>query len=236
MRIAASPSLSILASLAAVAIELLVVSAAFIRNEWYRLAAGLGAATLLAGFGLFMGVFWPGWWILLPAFLPWERLSRMLSTGRHALSAAVRPASPAQALAVIVILAQQVLVSAASVERAPALTNYPMYANTFSSPEAFTASLPPAYRIIVLRGSERIPISCNPSEDMVDEFRAAVAGSPTAAAAIRNAVTGCRPDLGDADAIRFEQAARRFDWDRMAFSEGPPVTIGTLVSPPPGGR
>jgi hypothetical protein len=64
------PLLAIVASFGAIAIEALAVTAAFTRNDWYRLAMGLGAVTLFAGFGLFMGVFWPGWWVPLLAFLP----------------------------------------------------------------------------------------------------------------------------------------------------------------------
>ncbi len=83
LQLAAHPWLAVLASLVAIAIELLVVTAAFIRNEWYRLAMGLGAVCLIAGFGVFMGVFWPGWWVPLLGFLPWQAMSRPTSALRE---------------------------------------------------------------------------------------------------------------------------------------------------------
>ena len=82
LQLAAHPWLAVLASFLAIATESLVVTAAFVRNEWYRLAMGLGAVGLLAGFGLFMGVFWPGWWVPLLGFLPWQAFGGFQSPGR----------------------------------------------------------------------------------------------------------------------------------------------------------
>jgi hypothetical protein len=79
LQLAGYPSLAVLASLGAVAVESLVITAAFSRSEWYRLTMGAAAMSLLLGFWLFMGVFWPGWWILLLGFLPWRRFPRVRS-------------------------------------------------------------------------------------------------------------------------------------------------------------
>ena len=102
-----------------------------------RLGFGLVAASLLTGFYLFQGVFWPGWWTLLLAFLPWEELYR----GGLRLAGAARPPSDADAPAVplagalrvatlalvVLLLAQQVVVSGARAEQEPLLSSYPMY-------------------------------------------------------------------------------------------------------------
>ena len=75
LQLAAHPQLAILASFGAVAVEALAITAAFSRSEAYRLAMGLASLSLVAGFRLFMGVLWLGWWIPLLGFLPWQRLS-----------------------------------------------------------------------------------------------------------------------------------------------------------------
>ena len=82
LQVANYPRLAIAMSLLAVATEALVVTAAFTRSEIYRLIMGLGGLGLLSGFWVFMGHFWPGWWILLLGFLPWQRLSRPSPTVR----------------------------------------------------------------------------------------------------------------------------------------------------------
>ena len=112
-----------------------------------RLGFGLVAASLLTGFYLFQGVFWPGWWTLLLAFLPWEELYR----GGLRLAGAARPPSDADAPAVplagalrvatlalvVLLLAQQVVVSGARAEQEPLLSSYPMYSDTWDSEEEF---------------------------------------------------------------------------------------------------
>ena len=76
LQLAGHPQIAVLASLGAVVAEALVITAALSRNEWYRLGTGRPRVLgLLAGFWLFMGVFWPGWWILLLGFVPWSRLT-----------------------------------------------------------------------------------------------------------------------------------------------------------------
>src|SRR5688572_19897063 len=64
LQLASYPRLAIAASFFAVATEALLITAAFTRNETYRALVGLAAFGLLSGFWVFMGHFWPGWWIL----------------------------------------------------------------------------------------------------------------------------------------------------------------------------
>ena len=80
LQLAAHPNLAILASFGAVAVEALAITAAFTRSEPYRLGMGLASLSLVAGFRIFMGVLWLGWWIPLLGFLPWQRISDL--TGR----------------------------------------------------------------------------------------------------------------------------------------------------------
>ncbi len=248
LQLAAHPLLAILASLGAVAIEALVITAAFSRSELYRVSMGIGALALLAGFRLFMGVFWPGWWILLLGFLPWQRLSRLSpvrlkpdttyeparlakltpdTTYEPARGAAALPTA-AQLAAIVFVIAQQILISALAIERAPMFTHYPMYATTYAGQAAFDASMPPFYRIVVTTDRGNVDLSCNASEELVAEFRAALHGSQEGAATVWRAVRGCRPDLAGARQVTFEEDRRVFDWDRLTFT----TTRGVAVIGP----
>ena len=212
------PRLAIVASLAAVATEALVVTAAFSRRESYRLVVGLAALALLAGFWLFMGVVWSGWWLLLLGFLPWSRFSRSASVSRLEPARAARPTPPVYATAIAALIAQQVWVSALAIERAPMFSNYPMYSATWSSLEAFNASRPPVYRVLAETSQGTRELPCTPSEGLVSEFRAAVGGSADAASSVWRQLRGCGEDLSAVRQVVFEGYWRRFDTDRMAFS------------------
>jgi hypothetical protein len=121
LRLAAQPRTAVALSATAVAVEALVIVSAFTRSTSLRLALGVSAASLLAGFDLLQGVFWPAWWIALLGFLPWDCLSR-----RPAPSAA--PAIPRwQAGWGAALIAQQVVVSAAFTEVNPIASRYDMY-------------------------------------------------------------------------------------------------------------
>jgi hypothetical protein len=230
--------LAILASGAAVAIEALVVTAAFVRSERYRLTMGAGALSLLAGFRLFMGVFWPGWWILLLGFLPWQRLSERMRSHRAretrevplpAHLSAIGAATAAQLALVAFVIVQQVVVSALALERAPMFSHYPMYSDTYASPEAFTAAQRPWYRIVVSTDTGDVELSCDASGELLEDFRDALGGSAEAEATLLRAVIACRPDLAAARRVSIQQERRAFDWDRRAFVTEPRVILGTVA-------
>jgi len=240
LQLAAHPWLAVLVSLVAIATELLVVTAAFIRNEWYRLAMGLGAVCLIAGFGVFMGVFWPGWWVPLLGFVPWQRISQVRSVrlqadepgpakaGHDVLSR--HPITLAQLAMIAALIAQQVVVSAMKLERAPMFSWYDMYSGTYASPAAFNAARPPRFRIVA--SSERGTVElqgCNPHEEFVRQFEAAVTGSPEAQSGVWEALRSCG-DLSSVRAVMLEGDLNTFDWDRLRFtSERSARVIGPLI-------
>ena len=140
LQLASYPRLAIAASFFAVATEALLITAAFTRSEAYRALVGLAAFGLLSGFWVFMGHFWPGWWILLIGFLPWEHISQVARSVRPQVPDQVGPAaSRARGRT-------GVTAGAAGndplcpwpadcllddpVERAPMFSHYPMYAGT----------------------------------------------------------------------------------------------------------
>ena len=231
VRLAAHPQLAILASLGAIVIETFVITAAFSRNEGFRLAAGAAALSLVAGFFLFMGVFWPGWWIPLLGFLPWRRISAWMERARASSFESDTPGGSdrtityAQATLIIFLLGQQLVVSALGIERAPVFTNYPMYSYTFSGPAEFNAWLPPVYRIVMITDEGRAELRCRPNSDLAEQMDAAVAGSGVAAATVWRAVGGCGGNLARARGVVIEEDRRSFDWERMTFTITPAVSV-----------
>jgi hypothetical protein len=221
LQLAAHPWLAIAASVFAVATETLVVTAAFIRNEWYRLAMGAGAVCLVGGFVLFMGVVWPGWWVPLLAFLPWQRWSQPLSRLKPASTAEremSRSISLIQLAMIAAVIAQQVVVSALRLERAPMFSWYDMYSGTYSSPAAFNASRPPRFRIVAMTDRGTMPLDrCNPHEEFVRPFAAALAGAPSEQAAVWEALHSCG-DLSGVRQVILEGDLHVFDWDHLEFT------------------
>jgi hypothetical protein len=248
LQLAAHPWLAVLASFIAIAIESMVVTAAFVRNEWYRLTMGLGAVALIAGFGLFMGVFWPGWWVPLLGFLPWRYIfgdraprignrrpavddsmpnSRSLIPNPQSLIPDPRSPIPdprsllvsgAQLAMIVAVIAQQIVVSANRLERAPMFSWYDMYSGTYANPAAFAASRPPRYRIVASTPAGTVEVGgCNPHEEFVRQFEAAIHGSPQAQADVWEALRDCG-DLTAARTITLEGDVSTFDFDRLQFT------------------
>jgi hypothetical protein len=227
LQLAGYPLLAIVASMVAVATEALMITAAFSRSEWYRVVLGMVALALLAGFFLFMGVLWPGWWILLLGFLPWQSLSRVLAQTQPASVAPqfARRSTAAQLTAIGLLIAQQLVVSTLAIERAPMFTHYPMYSNTHASAAAFDASIVPFYRIVISTPRGPIELSCNASDDLVEEFRAALHGSEEAAATAWRRARACGTDISDADSMTLEGDSRVFDWQRLKITSTPAAEI-----------
>jgi hypothetical protein len=242
LQLAGHPLLAVTASLGAILVEALVITAAFTRNEWYRLAMGAAALSLLVGFGLFMGVFWPGWWILLLGFAPWSWLARHVrkARSRQGLTSeprrSVRPVdatvpSVGQLAAITFVISQQVLFSSMRIERAPMFTYYPMYSSTYATPAAFDAAVAPYYRIVLSTPRGRVELACNAPDDLVADLRAALAGSSESTARVWREVRGCGSNLEDATDVTFEGDTRVFDWDRLAIrTERAAIVIGPLAS------
>ena len=248
LQLAAHPNVAILASFGAVAIEALAITAAFTRSEPYRLGMGLASLSLVAGFRIFMGVLWLGWWIPLLGFLPWQRISDLTGrlkpapTNEGAYVGAgrlregfgargfsrlgARLITAAQVAMIVFLLAQQVVVSALGIERAPMFTHYPMYSYTFNSPEEFNAWLPPVYRIVVTTDHGMVELRCRANENLVEALQSALKGSTAAATGVWSAVRACRgEDLSGARALVFEEDKPVFDWQRLKLTVMPAVAV-----------
>jgi hypothetical protein len=223
LQLASYPRLAIAASFFAVATEALLITAAFTRSEAYRALVGLAAFGLLAGFWVFMGHFWPGWWILLIGFLPWQHISRARSVrlladhagpakvGRYVLVTA------AQLAVILFVLGQQIVFSTIQVERAPMFSHYPMYSGTYATPADYEASRPPRYRIVAATDHGSVELRCSPHEEFVREFDAALEGSPRARASVWRALSGCGEDPQALRSVTLEGEVRTFDWQGLTF-------------------
>ena len=238
LQLAHHPFLAVLASFGTIAIEALIVTAAFVRSERYRLVIGAAAGVLFCGIGLFMGIVWPGWWIPLLAFLPWQHWSRYLPVvhERAAATSSRRMTwhalTSAQLIVVACVIAQQVAVSALKLERAPMFSWYDMYARAYASPADYNRSIPPSYHVVVVTDRGGVQLACNPHGEFVRDFQAAVAGASEPRARVMRAIRACGADLSNARYVTLEGTARTFDWDRLQFIATYPLRFGPLPADP----
>jgi hypothetical protein len=140
--VASHERVAVLISLAAIVIEAALILNVFARGPRMRLAAGAACAGLFAGLYLFQGIYWRPWLVLLLAFLPWAWLNRVPpSPARVATTVDPTPLRAPQIVAVAIFAMAQVYASAAQIEAEPLLSNFPMYASTYASPEDFERSI-----------------------------------------------------------------------------------------------
>ena len=128
--VATHPDVSVVLSAFAILVEALFVLVVFFPGWRTRAGFGLVGVGLLAGFYVFQGVHWFPWWILFVAFLPWNRHA----SGADAMGSKVPRACAA---VVAVLIGAQLWASYRAIEIEPLLSNYPMYAITYESPEHF---------------------------------------------------------------------------------------------------
>jgi hypothetical protein len=123
------------------------------------------------------------------------------------------------------------------VERAPMFSWYDMYSGTYASPAAFNAARPPRFRIVASTARGTVELQgCNPHEEFVRQFEAAVTGSPDAQAGVWEALRSCG-DLSSVRAVMLEGDLSTFDWDNLRFTSTPTATDPTVrtCSRDPGG-
>lgn len=154
VRIGRYPWLAVLLSFGAIAIEALVIVGAVSRAYRYRLFAGGAALCLLLGFWLLQGLFWPGWWILLLSFLPWHLVRPPAASPAAVAIQSTAPALSSKRLPraavvmVMVLIAQQFVVSLLRLEVSPVLSTYDMYSTTYGSPAEYENKAGQGYWIV----------------------------------------------------------------------------------------
>ena len=207
-------SIAVLMSAGAVAVEAAAITAAFSRSDAYRLTLAAMCMTLLAGFALFQGVQWWGWWILLLGYLPWQRV-RAAATA----PAQVPALGPAQMAAAVLLLLQQVAVSAAHLEVRPMLSAYDMYSASYDSVDEYEASVNLVYRVVFIRGNERIELpGCTLDDSAAMAVPVAAAGNEQQRAYLRGLIGECAHDVAPESHLVLEGDRRVYDWDERRFT------------------
>jgi hypothetical protein len=234
LKLAGHPTLAILVSSLAILTEAIVVTGAFVRSESFRLLMGAAALSVVGGFWVFMGHFWPGWWILLLGFVPWAAISRALPAAASSTAAPPSPLRPlvtaGQAALIVAVIAQQMIMSRIQIELAPMFSWYPMYSATYEGPADYDARRPPRYRIVAVTDKGTVELlRCSPHEEFVRLFQSAMKGSTEASAGVRQALGGCADDLGAVREVRLEGHKESFDWDRLQFTTQSAPTLGPLA-------
>ena len=197
----------------AVAVEAVVVTAAFSRSMTHVLLCGAGALALLAGFALFQGVVWPAWWILLIAFLPWQRLggSQRTVVGQSSLSVV-------QLVVVVILAAQQLVASAFHLEARPLTSAYDMYSATYESAEEYENASNLVYRVVVYdEGQTRDLPGCLVNDRMASLLPAAAAGASEERARLRSLLEPCVEAESSIPAFALEGDRRVYDWQARRF-------------------
>jgi hypothetical protein len=206
LRVGLYPKLAVALSFGAILIESAIVFGSFARTYLYRAIAGIAGVALLSGFALFQGLFWPAWWLLLISFLPWHRFASRSTVEAANTSYAGARRMRLQPFIVIALIAQQLIVSALSLEAGPAVSTYGMYSNTYDSPEAYESQSTTSYWLTSSDGRQ-----CNVTENAARAVASARSGSGDALA--RDAVQRCFGTT-DVSRVEAEQRRARIDWKR----------------------
>jgi hypothetical protein len=227
--VATHPSVAVTFSFLAVLVEALFIAVVFVTSWRLRAAFALAALGLMAGFYVFQGVYWWPWLIMFAAFLPWNRRRGVpaAQTGGHL--------TRAHAGVVAALVAAQVYASYRNIEIEPLLSNYPMYSNTYESPEQFDRNMARVRfesngvditdRVETAGGSDLLRQVVSGAA----EGRRSAEGAAAALAAFRNAYGqrfGPPPETIDVVRVR-----NPFDWQRGRYL--PPVAepVGSVRLP-----
>ena len=218
LRIARYDGLAVLLSLAAVAMEGLVLFGACATGYGYRLAAGIGTLALLVGFALFQGLFWPAWWLLLLAFLPWHLVRLQPDTTYErdtTYKSTWRPASagPLQAFVVAAVVLQQGVASALRIEVPPFISAFDMYSSTYASPADYESKAGMSYRIAASFADGRMD-SCRVTREDADAVARRV--TPRLARVLENCFDTAAPSVR---AVSVEGIRRKVDWARWRLGD-----------------
>lgn len=216
LRIAQYDGVAVLLSLAAVAMEGLVLVGACATRYGYRLAAGIAALALLVGFALFQGLFWPAWWLLLLAFLPWHLIRTAGEPQRPEVWSSappVRGLRPAQIAAVVAVVLQQGVASALRLEVAPFVSAFDMYSSTYSSPADYESKAGMSYWIAASFADGKTD-SCRVSREDADAV--AEGATPRLARILENCFDTAAPSVRT---VSVEGIRREVDWTRWRLGD-----------------
>ena len=203
---------------AAVFVESILITAAFSRTAMYTLLLGVAALLLLAGFAVFQGVLWWGWWILFIALLPWQRLRlRWPWRSRAPQQAPMLGLTSLQFAAVVLLMIQQVVMSAFHVEARPMFSAYDMYSATYASMDEFEDATNLVYRVVIVDNNQSRDLpDCLLSDRDAELLPLAASGGIAARAHLRDVLAPCLREI-QVGALALEGDRRVFDWQEHRF-------------------
>jgi hypothetical protein len=221
---------AVLLSFGAIAAEALFIANIFVRGSGMRLLIGVAGAAFFLGLYLLQGIYWEQWLVLLLAFLPWPWLNRS-SPDRAVpgVAASPRRIGAAPAIAIALLVCTQVYASVAAIQIEPLISNFPMYSNTFASPEAFDRSMRvPLTRIVNARADGRdVTATIGRLQDRELQFLIDVADRTRNADAPDDGTILCGRYQGAMGMLPAEidltLERRGFDWGRGRFQSYEPV-------------
>jgi hypothetical protein len=233
------PRLAVALSFCAIAVETLIIVGVSARAYRYRLAAGLGALSLMSGFVLLQGIYWPAWWILLLGFLPWHLVrpaggEASVPHGPQTRIASASPPARQPTLAVVLVLAvvgQQSIVSLMRIEAFPALSTYDMYSTTYGSPADYEHKAGETYWMVGLDRSAKIHrCRINP----IEARQIARDGFDADRSLTAELLRRCFDSSVPLHQVSIEVTRVQVDWDRWQLLDEPIRT--SLTEPVEAGR
>ncbi|HKE87802.1 MAG TPA: hypothetical protein VKB50_28805 [Vicinamibacterales bacterium] len=205
--------LAVVLSAAAVFVEAAVIAGSFTRSYRVRLALGGAAMMLLAGFALFQGVFWPGWWVLLLSFLPWHRIQT--SSAPSALPASL-PA--AQVALIVALVIQQALISLVKTEVPPLASSFDMYSTTYASEVAYEQATNLVYQVVVKEsGADREVPECQVDDRTALGLRED-SRQRDKTSELRRLLQECHVDPLAVSEVTLRGDRRVYDWNAASFA------------------
>jgi hypothetical protein len=137
--VASHQGVAIAMSFMAIFMEGTVILGSFVRSPAVRIVFACEALLVLSAFYVFQGELWIAWWVLVASFLPWGGIYAALAAPPMTRTAAAGGLSlrPAQLLVIGTLCLAQATASALHVEVPPWISDYPMYADTYSSTDEF---------------------------------------------------------------------------------------------------
>jgi hypothetical protein len=222
--------IAVLLSLATVVIEGIAIIPICSRRYLYRFIAGCAAMSLMYGFYLMHGFFWPLWWLLLLSFLPWHLVPADSSLVDRTAdpSESWRSIRPAIAL-VAVLVGQQILVSTTKLQVAPLLSTYDMYTTTYSTPAEYEFKAGQSYWVIATDDAART-YDCRVTRAQADVVvRAAAAwGMPST----KKVLDHCFGPSFAPRSVLVESRKVNVDWDRWRLNDPTRLPLAGPIAAP----
>ena len=224
------PTLAVLLSLLAVSIEATAIWGALSKRYSIRAITGLTCVFLLSGFWLFQGVFWPGWWLLLLAFLPWHLLGTHQSIANDVQYPVHSLRQSVQIVLIIGFIAQQVIVSASNIEVPPLLSAYDMYSSTYKNQEAYEEATTKNLWVVANTMNDR-QRKCQVSDNEAALIGNLSDNNSNTSPAYQILET-CFDDLRTIRDVQLEATRRTIDWSRWKLGGMRRVKISDRIRIP----